>query len=104
VRVTALAQVRPIVRHHHERLDGTGYPDRLKSDGIPLLAQIMGVVDVYDAVTTVRPYKLALSPERAYEELTVEVERGWRRKDLVDVFIALGRAGGLAIEKGKPPS
>jgi putative two-component system response regulator len=100
----SLRQVRPIVRNHHERLDGSGYPDRLKGDAIPLLAQIMGIVDVYDAVTSVRPYKLALSPEQAYEELNAEVRRGWRRADLVEVFIALGRAGGLSTANGRPPS
>lgn len=83
----SLRQVRPIVRHHHERLDGTGYPDRLKGDAIPLLAQIMSIVDVYDAITTDRPYKHAFPPERAYEELMQEVRNGWRRKDLVEAFI-----------------
>jgi putative two-component system response regulator len=87
----SLRHVRPIVRSHHERLDGSGYPDGLKGDAIPLLAQIMGVVDVYDAITTTRPYKAAATPERAYAELTEEVTRGWRRKDLVDTFIALKR-------------
>ena len=85
----SLRQVRPIVRHHHERLDGSGYPDGLKGDAIPLLAQIMGIVDVYDALTTDRPYKKAFSPERAYGELIDEVKRGWRRKDLVEAFVAL---------------
>ena len=87
----SLRQVRPIVRHHHERLDGSGYPDRLKGDAIPLAAQIMGIVDVYDAVTTTRPYKPAATPERAYDELLGEVRRGWRRKDLVDAFMSIGR-------------
>jgi putative two-component system response regulator len=100
----SLRQVRPIVRNHHERLDGSGYPDGLKGDAIPLLAQIMGIVDVYDAVTSVRPYKLAMSPEQAYEELNAEVRRGWRRADLVEAFIALGRAGGLSAANGRPPS
>lgn len=85
----SLRQVRPIVRHHHERLDGSGYPDGLKGDEIPLLAQIMGIVDVYDAITTARPYKVAATPEQGYAELIEEVKRGWRRKDLVDAFIAL---------------
>jgi putative two-component system response regulator len=85
----SLRQVRPIVRHHHERLDGSGYPDGLRGDAIPLLAQIMGIVDVYDAITTTRPYKAAATPERAFAELEHEVTRGWWRKDLVDAFIAL---------------
>jgi putative two-component system response regulator len=92
----SLRHVRPIVRHHHERLDGSGYPDSLKGDDIPLLAQIMGIVDVYDAVTTVRPYKVAATPEQAYDELLDEVRRGWRRKDLVEAFISLGRQPSLA--------
>jgi putative two-component system response regulator len=83
----SLRRVRPIVRHHHERLDGSGYPDRLKGDDIPLLAQIMGIVDVYDAITTERPYKPAVRAERAFEELMTEVRQGWRRKDLVETFI-----------------
>ena len=85
----SLRQVRPIVRHHHERLDGSGYPDGLKGDAIPLLAQIMGIVDVYDAITTTRPYKPAATSEQAYMELMQEAERGWRRMDLVEAFIAL---------------
>jgi putative two-component system response regulator len=81
-----LHRVRSIVRHHHERRDGTGYPDGLKGDEIPLLAQIIGIVDVYDAMTTARPYRAARSSEEALSELELEVQRGWRRGDLVEVF------------------
>lgn len=88
----SLRHVRPIVRHHHERLDGTGYPDGLKGDAIPLLAQIMGIVDVYDAITTDRPYKPAGPAERAFDELMGEVEQGWRRRDLVEAFIEMKMA------------
>jgi putative two-component system response regulator len=89
----SLRRVRPIVRHHHERLDGTGYPDGLKGDAVPLLAQIMGIVDVYDAITTDRPYKPAASPEHAFGELHEEVRKGWRRADLVQAFIGLQERG-----------
>ena len=50
-RLNVLRHVRPIVRHHHERLDGSGYPDNLSGDAIELLAQIMGVVDIYDVAS-----------------------------------------------------
>jgi cyclic di-GMP phosphodiesterase len=82
----ALHGVRVIVRHHHERLDGSGYPDGLRGDDIPLVAQIIGIVDVYDAITTTRPYRPALPPEAALAELEKEVARGWRRADLVEAF------------------
>jgi len=87
--------VRPIVRHHHERYDGSGYPDALRGDGIPLLAQIIGIVDVFDALTTDRVYRSALSEDRACSELELEAVRGWRQRHLVDEFIALWRRGGL---------
>jgi putative two-component system response regulator len=83
----SLRRVRPIVRHHHERLDGSGYPDGLRGDATPLLAQIMGIVDVFDAVTTERPYRVAMPVAWAVEELEREVARGWRRADLVATFL-----------------
>jgi putative two-component system response regulator len=88
----ALHRVRAIVRHHHERLDGSGYPDGLKGDEISLLAQIIGVVDVYDAMTTARPYRTARTSEEALSELALEVERGWRRADLVGAFTEARRS------------
>jgi putative two-component system response regulator len=83
----ALHHVRPIVRHHHEHLDGTGYPDHLRGDEVPLLAQIIGIVDVYDAITTNRPYRSAQKPETAFAALRDEVKKGWRNGDLVETFI-----------------
>jgi putative two-component system response regulator len=87
----SLKRVRPIVRHHHERLDGSGYPDGLRGEQVPLLAQIMSIVDLFDAVTTSRPYKEAEPTESACEALQREVGLGWRRADLVDAFISLVR-------------
>lgn len=84
-----LDDVSPIVRHHHERLDGSGYPDHLKGDRIPLLAQIISVVDTYDAITTPRPYRPAGSIERACAELHDDVARGWKSKALVEEFTEL---------------
>jgi putative two-component system response regulator len=91
-----LQHVRPIVRHHHERLDGSGYPDGLRGDAIPRLAQIIGIVDVFDALTTVRPYKAAMTTEDACKELAGDVRAGWRDASLVAAFDRVIRTRGLA--------
>jgi putative two-component system response regulator len=96
-----LRRVRPIVRHHHERLDGSGYPDALRGGAVPLLAQIMGIVDVFDALTSRRPYKNAFPRERAHHELLLEAERGWRDRELVRALISLSESGRL--EHGELP-
>ncbi|MEP6493929.1 MAG: HD domain-containing phosphohydrolase [bacterium] len=93
-----LALVRPIVRHHHERLDGTGYPDALRGDAIPLLAQIVGVVDAFDAVTTTRPYRAARSWDVGREELETDAREGRFSRDLVNAFVALTRSGRFSAE------
>jgi HD-GYP domain-containing protein (c-di-GMP phosphodiesterase class II) len=67
--------LKPIIRWHHERYDGTGYPDRLRGDEIPISAQIVGIVDMYDALTTARPYRPALARPAALAE--IEKCRGW---------------------------
>ena len=94
-----LRQVRPIVRHHHEHLDGSGYPDHLAGNAVPRLAQIMGVVDVFDALTTDRVYRSRLSIDMACAELRLEAERGWRDRHLVDTFIQLCETGSFAVEQ-----
>lgn len=96
----SLRKVRSIVRHHHERLDGSGYPDGLRGDAIPLLAQITGIVDLHDAVTTSRPYRPALTIERAHDELHQEVAKGWRRQDLVDAWTKVSGGIGAISPKG----
>jgi len=96
----SLESVRPIIRHHHERYDGSGYPDGIAGDEIPLVAQITGLVDVYDAVTTRRPYKGPHSPQEAIDILRGQVARGWRRADLVDAFAQLVQSGRLETFQG----
>jgi len=81
--------VLPIIRHHHERMDGSGYPDGLTKQQIPLTARILQTVDVYDALTTDRPYRKAMSPKKAFEVIREEARRGWWDPALVDEFEAL---------------
>jgi len=81
--------VLPIIRWHHERQDGSGYPDRLRGQQIPLAARVLQTVDIYDALTTDRPYRKALSSERAFAILRDEVRRGWWDGKLVDEFETL---------------
>jgi putative two-component system response regulator len=85
----SLNKVRPIVRHHHERLDGTGYPDGLRNGEVPLLAQIISIVDVFDALTTERPYRSARPCEEAFQVLADEATKGWRDRALVDAFVEI---------------
>ncbi|HTB14060.1 MAG TPA: HD domain-containing phosphohydrolase [Bryobacteraceae bacterium] len=81
-----LAPVLPIIRSHHERWDGSGYPDGLSGEDIPLLARILQVADIYDALTTARPYKPAFSHQHAIEIMVEEARRGWRDPELVPLF------------------
>lgn len=83
----SLRRVRPIIRHHHERLDGSGYPGRLRGDEIPVLAQIVAIVDVYDALTTDRPYRMALPHAAAVRELQAGVRAGQYNERFVEAFL-----------------
>jgi putative two-component system response regulator len=85
--VRLLDAVRPIVRHHHERLDGRGYPDGLAGDEIPLLARIVKVVDVFDALTTDRPYRKALTMDAALEIMRSDADAGWCEQELLEAFV-----------------
>jgi putative two-component system response regulator len=91
----SLRPVRTIVRHHHERLDGSGYPDGLRGAAIPVTAQIVGIVDAYDAMTTTRPYRRALSEARACEELLRDAREGRLSDRLVAVFVGMDRQKAL---------
>lgn len=83
----SLRHVRPIVKSHHERLNGSGYPAGLRGDEVPLLAQIVGIVDVYDALTTWRPYRAALSPDGAALHLLLESKQGKFSRHHVEAFL-----------------
>jgi len=85
----SLGPILPIIRHHHERWDGSGYPDGLRGQQIPLLARIVQVADIYDALTNPRPYKQAFSSEEAIGVIEEETARGWRDPEVVAVFLRL---------------
>lgn len=93
--------VLPIIRHHHERWDGSGYPDGLVGKAIPLTARILQITDVYDALTTTRPYRRALSPQEAWQVLQAEVNRGWWDGELVREFRVMLAAEGSAHSAGE---
>jgi putative two-component system response regulator len=78
--------VLPIIRSHHEKQDGTGYPDHLKGDEIPLAARVLQTVDIYDSLTTDRPYRKALSQGRALEIMWEETNRGWWDAELINAL------------------
>jgi len=81
--------VLPIIRSHHEKQDGTGYPDHLKAKEIPLTARILQTVDIYDSLTTDRPYRKALSQEKALEIMWKETRQGWWDVELVEALQGL---------------
>ena len=77
-----------IIRHHHEGWDGSGYPDGLIGESIPKLAQIFQILDIYEALTSHRPYKQPYSNQEALNIITEEAEKGWRNVKLVQQFVA----------------
>jgi putative two-component system response regulator len=81
--------VLPIIRSHHEKQDGSGYPDGLKGEQIPLTARILQITDIYDALTTDRPYRKALALEKAFAIMRDEVKRGWWDGSLLNEFEAV---------------
>ena len=83
-----MEKVLPLVRSHHERLDGSGYPDGLSGSKIPVPVRILSVVDIYDALTTSRTYRRALRPEEALNILRTEAEKGWWDAKIVQVWAA----------------
>ena len=91
-----LTPVLPIIRSHHERWNGSGYPDGLRGEEIPLLARILQVADIYDALTTARSYKPAFTHRHALEIMMEEAARGWRDPELIPLFAEVTRPAGDA--------
>ncbi len=85
----SLRLVLPIIRFHHEHSDGSGYPDGLRKEQIPLLPRILQVVDIYDALRTARPYKPALGHEQAALTMRVEARSGLWDEELVEEFFSM---------------
>ena len=85
----SLRLVLPIIRHHHEHSDGSGYPDGLLASEIPVLPRVLQVVDVYDALRTARSYKPALSHEAAAQTMRAEAERGLWDAELVAEYFSM---------------
>ena len=85
----SLRLVLPIIRSHHEHSDGSGYPDGLQRGEIPVLARVLQVVDVYDALRTARPYKLALSHEQAAATMREEARSGYWDEQLTREFLSM---------------
>lgn len=88
----SMERVIPIIRSHHERWQGGGYPDGLAGEEIPLLARVFQLVDIYDALTHDRPYKKAWSQQRVISMLESEKNKGWRDPYLTDAFLDILRS------------
>jgi putative two-component system response regulator len=82
----SLRLVLPIIRHHHEHADGSGYPDGMRAGETPLLPRVLQVVDVYDALRTARPYKPALTHDDAARTMREEARQGLWDAELVNEF------------------
>lgn len=105
--VSGMRRMRPaaeIIRSHHERWDGGGYPDGLRGEAIPLLARVFQLVDIHDALAYDRPYKPALSATEVMRILQEETARGWRDPQLMAAFLDLlrTRPQDLAPRPGEP--
>ena len=86
----------PLIRHHHERLDGTGYPDGLRADNVPPLVRVVTIVDIYDALRSQRSYKEAFSLEKSIKILWEEAEKGWWDKGILATWERLVRSTSIS--------
>ncbi|MEW8026441.1 MAG: HD domain-containing phosphohydrolase [Candidatus Thiodiazotropha sp.] len=90
-RLNSVRDAVPIIRHHHERWDGGGYPDGLSGDRIPLIARVFQYADIYDALRHDRVYSKAQSVEKVSDVIAGEIEKGWRDPEIGKIFIDLLR-------------
>ena len=87
--IDELAYVSSIIRHHHERLDGSGYPDGLEQETVPYLAQVLAVADAFEAMTSERAHRSPLTPQEAIEELRLHAGT-YYAPEIVEVLAGLG--------------
>ncbi|MBI5886681.1 MAG: response regulator [Deltaproteobacteria bacterium] len=92
-----LRHIMPAIRHHHERWDGLGYPDALSGDAIPLMGQIVGIADSFDAMVSIRPYRAGLSVEESLRVMQDEVNAGQWNPVLLNRFINIIKSGQVEI-------
>ena len=92
----------PIVYHHHERLDGSGYPEGISGSAIPIPVRIVTVADIFDALTTDRSYRGAMTVALAFELLRDGVAKGWWDADAVGELSAVVDEGGVAPPIDEP--
>src|SRR4029078_10421926 len=89
--LASFLQVLPLIRGHHERMDGTGYPDRLAGDEFPLLPRVLQTVDIYDALTNPQQNKQTFPHHRALAIIEEETDRGWSNAEVTSRFVRLNR-------------
>ncbi len=89
--IQSLRPALPVIRHHHERFDGSGYPDRLVGECIPLSARIVHILDIFDALTSARPYKAAWGADYALRTMQAEADRDWLDRRLFREFRRMAR-------------
>ncbi len=94
---TVLAEIAPIVRHHHERVDGTGYPDGLAGEAIPLLARVVSVCDAYDAMAHTRHYRIGMDDQKVRAVLREHAGAQWDA-EVVEIMLRVLHAGRVATE------
>lgn len=91
-RLRTMRDALPLIRHHHEKLDGTGYPDGLRGEALPPLVRIISIVDIYDALRSQRSYKEAFSIDKSFEIMWQEVEKGWWDRNVLTAWESLIRS------------